>query len=1094
MSQPSIPPRVLAVLAGRLRLAALLVAGPFGLGGSCTADDLAITSPVDGAVVTTSTVAVEVHIDPAAYVPGSLEVTLNGSPLALAGGPDVFTASVPAGAPLRDDCILVARAVAENGVTFTKQAQFQYAPPGKARARRITDPADLMSGPLAHGQVGDWLIENGVARFIVQDAPQRDLYSVGAFGGNLIDAELVGHPGLENFLELQPMLNAETIVNAQSVEIVNDGQDGTPAIVRSCGPDDLLDFLNLSTILSDRGLPVPGYANDTDYEVEACTEWVLEPGRARLRLRTTVFNGQAAALGQLVGDYVGASGELEQWSAPLGIGEQLVAPNFTGLHFEGVGEATGTSYSVVPVPVPGSAIPESSYLATSGVTGVLQSNSLISAIFFQQPPTFTIPAGGSRSFERYFGVGAGSSASGVDLELEVRATTAGTLQGCVTMAGAPIARARVGVGPVSAGKITALVTHFVTDATGCYAGSVPTGSYGVAAGREGSLYSGDAAAPAPVAITISAGATTTVPTIDLPAPARVRVTVTDESDAPVPARISIVGFDPSPEQTIVLPGGLGLPDIVTGVLHDVSKDPRPYGFVRHVYAGADGVADFETEPGSFQLFVTRGGEYSLFEAPVTLTSGATKNVAARIARVVDTAGFVSSDYHVHGVRSSDSRVNDTDRVQQFAGEGVDNVIMTDHHVHTDLTGRIAELGMTPFLRATVGEEITTWDYGHFNAYPLQVVPGRASRGSTDWAGAAPPGRDFPSYGAFALAPAAVAALAETGATSLPDTVIQVNHIGSYFSALQIDTGLVPPQTFISPARRLEFRLDPAGGNLFHHFAALELWNGAGRGDQRQFLVDRIGVWFNHLNQGMRTTFIADTDTHDFFKLGAAGGRTWTASSTDAPAAIDPGEVARSVRAGKAVGGQGVYVQTRLVAADGSGASADLGLSGSTLVASSNGDVDLEIRVQAPTWAEYDRIEIYANAATTVTGTTLGTPTAYGAVPTATLDLGAGFTRSTVNVAPGVPGGERFETTLSVPFHGLSQDTWFVVVAKGRDGVSKPMFPAFPEDLARASNTTLAQLLDGNLGESGTMALGATNALYADVDGAPGFQAPSAPTP
>jgi hypothetical protein len=39
---------------------------------------------------------------------------------------------------------------------------------------------------------------------------------------------------------------------------------------------------------------------------------------------------------------------------------------------------------------------------------------------------------------------------------------------------------------------------------------------------------------------------------------------------------------------------------------------------------------------------------------------------------------------------------------------------------------------------------------------------------------------------------------------------------------------------------------------------------------------------------------------------------------------------------------------------------------------------------------------------------------------------------------------------------------------------------------------LANLTDGNLGESGTMALGYTNALYADVDGNPGFDAPLAP--
>ena len=83
-------------------------------------------------------------------------------------------------------------------------------------------------------------------------------------------------------------------------------------------------------------------------------------------------------------------------------------------------------------------------------------------------------------------------------------------------------------------------------------------------------------------------------------------------------------------------------------------------------------------------------------------------------------------------------------------ESVDNVIMTDHHHHTDLRPRIDALGFTAFVTATIGEEITTWDAGHYNAYPLLIDPTRPSGGSTDWGGAAPAGEDFPSLGHFIL--------------------------------------------------------------------------------------------------------------------------------------------------------------------------------------------------------------------------------------------------------------------------------------------------------------------------------------------------------
>ena len=134
---------------------------------------------------------------------------------------------------------------------------------GFASAHEITNPAELITGPLASGRVGDTMLENGVARFIIQKPNVRDMWSVGAFGGNLIDVELVGHPGLDNFLEIQPAINIETVINATSLEIVNDGSDGGAAIVRTCGPDDLLDFVNPSTIIEIAGLDFPPAATTT---------------------------------------------------------------------------------------------------------------------------------------------------------------------------------------------------------------------------------------------------------------------------------------------------------------------------------------------------------------------------------------------------------------------------------------------------------------------------------------------------------------------------------------------------------------------------------------------------------------------------------------------------------------------------------------------------------------------------------------------------------------------------------------------------------------------------------------------------------------
>jgi len=192
--------------------------------------------------------------------------------------------------------------------------------------------------------------------------------------------------------------------------------------------------------------------------------------------------------------------------------------------------------------------------------------------------------------------------------------------------------------------------------------------------------------------------------------------------------------------------------------------------------------------------------------------------------------------------------------------------------------------------------------------------------------------------------------------------------------------------------------------------------------------------------------------------------------------------------GRAVGGQGIYVQTRLLANDGSGAVADLTKGGSTQVSSSNGEVIFEIHVQSPRWATWDRIEIYSNTGGHVSSVVVApaTPYLYSATPLQTLVEGdcnpattgdGDFDETVVNVAPSVPGAERLEATVSRTFTGVAEGDWFVAVVRGSDGTCGPMFPIYPHSLATAGNTTLANLVDGNVGQSGTMALGFTNALY-----------------
>ncbi|TFG97287.1 MAG: hypothetical protein E4H11_02150 [Myxococcales bacterium] len=907
------------------------------------------------------------------------------------------------------------------------------------------------------------------------------------------------------------------MINAQTLEIVNDGQDGTAAVIRTCGPDDLLDFVNPSSQVVDLGLPFPALADDRDLEIEGCTSYSLEPLEDFVRIDTEVFNNEPAGgalpnpLPLLVGDWLNPSGELDTFTRAPGVNTTLtpaasgVGPpvaSFLGtLGFFGFDEAAGTDYAFTQVPLPPPNATTGSFVFISGVLVVLHSQNVLLTLIGADPPRFQVPSGGSKVFTRYFGVGDGSPSNAVDLENRVRPVATGTLQGCVSVAGVPVAGARVSVVTNLFVNAQKLASNFVTRSGPCpnYSGTVPPGSYSAVAGLKGHPYEGGGALPLAKPVTVVASGTSNID-FSLPSTGALRVNAIDETGAPIPVRVSVVGFDPSPEATVAGPSLPGFGSSRQGVLHDTS-DALPYGIAAVAYTDASGTTEFSLEPGvsRYHVFVSRGSEYSAFRtaAPITISAGSTTVVNAQLARVLDTSGFVSSEFHVHGIRSADSRVSDAHRVQSYASEGVENVVMTDHHVHTNLQPAIQRAGLGHLLTATIGEEITSFDYGHFNAYPLLVdwnsphatfTPDGSkliSGGSTDWAQAAPPGQDFPAYGALNATPAEILALATLGALSEPNTTIQITHIDSHFAPLKIDTSLVPPRDLMSDLDRANRRLPSTGSvpNLFEHFPALELWNGDNRNDQRQFLEERIGIWFNHLNQGLRTTFIADTDSHTFTNLNTAGARTWTASQTDAPGAIRGADVAAAVTAGRAVGGQGVYVQTRLLATDGSGDVADLTKGGDTTMSDSGGNVELEIQVQSPGWARWDVIEIYANATTTPTG---GSPYLFGATPTQVLDEGdcdpatIGDGDFDVTLTPaigGVPGADRLSTTLRVPFHGLASATWFVVVVKGTDGQCGPMFPMYPDDLDQASNTTLSELVDANVGQGGVVALGATNALY-----------------
>jgi hypothetical protein len=975
---------------------------------------------------------------------------------------------------------------------------------GAALVKQITNPAtECVGGRMSRCRANDYLLANDRIRVVVQDI-QRNLFGIGQYGGQIIDGDLVrgSGPDRDNFEEWSISLNIESTAHYTSLTILNDGSNGGPAVLRATGVDDLIDFVNPSSVVASFNFLLPPSADDFDIPVTVTTDYILDPGANYVRVETTVHNTSASGIDIFFGEYIGGSGQLEMFQTSYGFGEPLVTtrcpadqPNYCNYTaWSGVGDADGVSYGYMHE------VPGSTTFTTSGVHVPQLNTDVLLALAGLAGPPFHIGPNGDPdddiTFTRYFIIGDGTAASIEDTRNEIACVPTGRLEGTVTAGGNPVARAGVAVmaaAPGPSGLSKNVFIHSRTDDDGKYAVTLPPGNYTVAASVPGTPYEGNSPTPVEHAVTISAFGLATQD-IALPATGALQVTVVDEDGDPSPAKVSVVGFDPSPPY-VVTQNLFGLINNRTGMFGDL-EDPYPFGMTKVAWAGVDGdTGVLPIEPGNYQVYVSRGTEFSLDSVPVTVTAGATTPVSAQVERVIDSTGFVSADFHVHSIDSPDAAVTNVQRVSAMLGEGVEFFATTDHDFRSNFQPTIDALGASDLVGTITGEEITTFDYGHFNAWPVVQDSSQVNNGAVDFGGAAPDGQDYPSAGSYNLSPEEIIDAGHADAPGSSNTV-QINHIHSMFgldggSGLAIDTGLTPPQSVVPAAAR---RLNPVNPNFFLAnggagpdaigFDALEIWIGDDR-DQvyNKFRGQNAGDWFNLINQGIVRTGVADSDTHNQFVNVSGFPHNMVAMPTDDPGDLseDADTISANVNAGRSFGTNGPMVRVSATAAS-TGQTAALELGYPLTISTTDGAVTIDVDIQSPTWAEFDTVEYYINPVTT--RSTVNKQSGAGTVSVKRYAITPTTTQSVSPVPVPVPGtsSSRLEASTSLSLTGLTQDIWVVVMVKGTDGVSRPLYPVIGNSLKTSTNTTLAQLTDGNLGEDGVTALAFTNPLFIDVDG------------
>lgn len=313
-------------------------------------------------------------------------------------------------------------------------------------------------------------------------------------------------------------------------------------------------------------------------------------------------------------------------------------------------------------------------------------------------------------------------------------------------------------------------------------------------------------------------------------------TALDSTARPLPTKVSVVGIhdfegDKAPQEFLAdLPSGE--PYRTTDFVKDVESDPETRKYVEAIdYTDATGQVTMRVRPGKYRVYFSRGPEFELSVQEVTLRPGKATPVQGTLVRSVDTSNYVSGDFHMHAEGSIDSGLPFSDRALSLAAEGLEVVAATDHNYIADYSPFITAQQLDPFVKSMIGLELTTFEAGHFNGFPIRYDIDSSNRGSFEWQDQ-PPGLLFEE-------------LRQMGSLSPDDTIIQVNHprdsILGYFSQHNVnafDTTVELPFKTTTGTDRVFAAIAAASGPAFYqeegndfkstfswNFDAIEVFNG-----------------------------------------------------------------------------------------------------------------------------------------------------------------------------------------------------------------------------------------------------------------------------
>ena len=396
-------------------------------------------------------------------------------------------------------------------------------------------------------------------------------------------------------------------------------------------------------------------------------------------------------------------------------------------------------------------------------------------------------------------------------------------------------------------------------------------------------------------------------TLVSPPRGRVRVVVEDENGAPLPGKVTFIGLGDTPSPYFRP--------------HDPVREGRSWEEVKNSVHPAFSELEVELPVGQYLVSASRGPEYSAQQVEVEVASGGLQKVDFELERVVETAGLLAVDPHMHTLRS-DGTVNERERVLSLVGEGVEVAVASDHFFRADYTPQIEALRLADYLKAIPGSEISIrnpHDYEYtldFNLYPL--------------------GPDEGGWKAPETLSEEVAPIFEATRQRYPDALIQLNHPRNsswdYFNSYQLD-----PETAAT-----------ARENFWTGFDVLEILNGPSPLFNNNAVT--IKDWLNLLSRGFFYPAVGSSDAHQIDTEEPGYSRTYVYVADQNIAEVEIAAVIAALAKGRSFVTNGPIVE---VTAN------DRFLPGDSLCAP-GGDVELLIEVRTAPWITADEARVLVN--------------------------------------------------------------------------------------------------------------------------------------